>query len=160
MKTTKKYGKKADLALSMWVKLGKAFFTFGKLTQEHIKTIGLTEPQFSTLECIGHLGTLTLTELSKKQLVTPGNMTCIIDNLEKQGLLKRAAHETDRRVYYAELTPKGKKLFQETFKKHSDHIVSLASVLTEREQETLSKLLKKLGTTLTAKHPSVFEQVF
>lgn len=148
MKTTHKYGKKADLALSMWVKLVRATSTFGKLTEEQIRTFGLTEPQFSVLECLGHLGPLTLGELSRKQLVSSGNITCVIDNLEKEGLVERIPSAEDRRAIVAQLTTKGKKRFDEIFVTHAEFVAKTASVLSEEEQETLSRLLKKLGHSL------------
>lgn len=148
MKTTRKYGRKADLALGMWVKLVRATSTFGKLTLENIKSFGLTEPQFGVLESLGHLGPMTLGQLSKKQLVSGGNITCVVDNLEKEGLVERKRTAKDRRAIVAQLTPKGKKLFANVFEKHARHVASLAAVLTEQEQETLSSLLKKLGLSL------------
>lgn len=150
--TTKRYGKKADRALSLWVKLARASATFGKLAAENIRTFGLTEPQFSVLECLGHLGPLTIGELCKKQLVSGGNMTVVVDNLEKDGLVERIRDRDDRRTIHVRLTHKGKKLFDAIFKQHAQHIEELASVLTQREQETLSRLLKKLGLALK-RHP-------
>lgn len=148
MKTTKKYGKKADLALGLWVKLARATATFGKFSEENIRSFGLTEPQFGVLECLGHLGPLTLGELSRKQLVSGGNMTCVVDNLEKEGLVERQHSEKDRRAIVASLTPKGKKMFDEIFGRHARCITELASVLNEGEQHQLSILLRKLGTGL------------
>lgn len=148
MKTTIKYGKKADLALSMWVKLARAFTTFGKRSFENIKTFGLTEAQFGALECLGHLGPMTIGELCRKQLVSGGNMTVVVDNLGKLGLVERVRSENDRRVVLVRLTAKGKKLFDGIFGKHAEHITKLASVLTEQEQKELARLLKKLGVAL------------
>ena len=148
MKTTQKYGKRADLALGMWVKMVRATATFGKLTQENIRSFGLTEPQFGIFECLGHLGPLTLGELSRKQLVSGGNVTCVVDNLEKEGLVERTRSPKDRRAIVARLTPKGKTLFNEIFTKHAAFVASTAAVLSEAEQRELSNLLKKLGTSL------------
>ena len=144
----KKYGKKADIALNLWVKLARASSTFGKLTQNNIRSFGLTEPQFGVLECIGHVGPLTLGELSKKRLVSGGNITCVIDNLEKEGLVERIHSAEDRRAIVAQLTLKGKKLFEEIFVKHAEYVAEIATVLTEEEQEQLARLLKKLGLSL------------
>lgn len=149
MNNTSKYGKNADLALGMWVKLARAASTFGKLTGENIRSFGLTEPQFGAFECLGHLGPLTLGELSRKQLVSGGNTTCVIDNLEKLGLVERVPNKTDRRTIVAQLTPKGEKLFDEVFSKHAAYVAKLASVLTLEEQESLGQLLKKLGLALS-----------
>jgi MarR family transcriptional regulator, 2-MHQ and catechol-resistance regulon repressor len=149
LKSTQKYGKQADLALSVWVKLARAYMTVGKLTAAHIRIFGLTEPQFGVLECLGHLGPLTLSELSKKRLVSGGNMTCVVDNLEKEGLVERVHSTTDRRTIVVRLTPSGEALFLKTFPDHADFVTGTLSVLSEREQESLALLLKKLGLALS-----------
>ena len=100
------------------------------------------------LECLGHLGPLTLGELSKKQLVSGGNITCVVDNLEKEGFVERVPSKEDRRAIVAQLTPKGKKLFDNIFLQHAKYITKISSVLKEREQQELSRLLKKLGLAL------------
>ena len=148
MKTTKRYGKKADAALSMWVKLARAHATFSRLTYENIRSFGLTTPQFAALECLGHLGPMMIGELCRKMLVSGGNMTVVIDNLEKEGLVERVPSKDDRRAILVRLTAKGSKLFDDIFTKHAQYVASIASVMTEKEQETLSGLLKKLGTGL------------
>jgi MarR family 2-MHQ and catechol resistance regulon transcriptional repressor len=148
LKTTRKYGKKADLALSTWVKLARAFSVFNKATIRDIETYGLTEAQFGVLETLGHLGTMTFTQLCKKRLVSGGNMTVVVDNLEKQGLVERKHCEEDRRAIYVRLTKKGEAVFQDIFPKHAKVVAGLASVLTEKEQEALGGLLKKLGLAL------------
>ncbi len=132
----------------MWVKLARATATFSKLTCSNIKSFGLTEPQFGVLECLGHVGPLTLGELSKKQLVSGGNITCVVDNLEKDGLVERTASKEDRRAIVARLTPKGKQLFDHIFAQHARFVANIAAVLSENEQETLAALLKKLGLEL------------
>ncbi|MBI5021313.1 MAG: MarR family transcriptional regulator [Ignavibacteriales bacterium] len=153
MKLTKKYGKKADTALQLWVKLARAAATFGKLSSENIRTFGLTEPQFGVIECLGHLGPLKLNELSKKMIVTAGNITCVIDNLQKEHLVERIKNNKDRRVIVVRLTPKGQKLFKSIFTKHAEYISKLASVLNEQEQKQLASLLKRLGLALTEQFP-------
>lgn len=152
MRTTKRYGKKADAALTMWVKLARAAATFGKLTQEQIRTFGLTVPQFGALECLGHLGPMTIGELCRKQLVSGGNMTVVIDNLEKDGLVERTRTKDDRRVVHVRLTPKGKELFEEVFPQHARYVADLAAVLSGEEQEDLGRLARKLGTAVRATH--------
>jgi MarR family transcriptional regulator, 2-MHQ and catechol-resistance regulon repressor len=148
MKTTKQYGKKVDLALSLWVKLTRAHDTFGHLTAANIRSFGLTSAQFGVIECLGHLGTMLIGDLTKKHLVSGGNMTVVVNNLEKEGLVERSVNVKDHRAFYVKLTPKGKHLFEKIFLKHAQHIVKLASVLSESEQAELGLLLKKLGTSL------------
>lgn len=148
MKTTKKYGKKIDFALSMWVKLARAHDTFNHLTAANIREFGLTPAQFGAVECLGHLGPMLIGDLTKKHLVSGGNMTVVVDNLEKEGFVERSVSKEDRRAFYVRLTPKGKRLFNKIFLRHAEYVGKLASVLSESEQAELGRLLKKLGTGL------------
>jgi MarR family 2-MHQ and catechol resistance regulon transcriptional repressor len=148
MKTKHHYGEKTDRALELWVKLARASATFMKLSVDNIRGFGLTEPQFGVLEILGHLGPLTLGGLSKKRLVSGGNMTCVVDHLEKAGYVERVPSTEDRRAIHVRLTPTGQKLFNAVFRKHAGYITSLVSVLRTDEQEILSRLLKKLGCSL------------
>jgi MarR family transcriptional regulator, 2-MHQ and catechol-resistance regulon repressor len=148
MKTTKQYGKKVDLALSMWVKLARAHATFNNLAAMNVRTFELTPAQFGVIECLGHLGPMLIGDLTIKHFVSGGNMTVVVDNLEKEGLVARTVSKKDRRAFYVHLTPKGKRLFDKIFVKHAEYIARLASVLTDSEQIELSNLLKKLGIGL------------
>ncbi|HTY10259.1 MAG TPA: MarR family transcriptional regulator [Bacteroidota bacterium] len=151
MKTTRKYGKKADLALSLWVKLARASSIFGRLTASDIQTYGLTPPQFSVIETLGHLGPMKMGSFCSKLLTSGGNITVVIDNLEKDGLVERVPVPEDRRAITVQLTAKGEKMFNEIFAKHAQFVTKMASVLDENEQMELSALLKKLGMALQEK---------
>jgi MarR family 2-MHQ and catechol resistance regulon transcriptional repressor len=148
LKQGRSYGRSADRALALWVKLARASSTFGKLTERHIHSFGLTEPQFAVIECLGHIGPLTLGELSRKMLVSGGNITCVMGHLERDGLVERVHLRRDRRKVVAKLTPKGSRLFSSTFRKHAAYVGEIASVLNAREQDELSLLLRKLGLGL------------
>ncbi|MBI5648497.1 MAG: MarR family transcriptional regulator [Ignavibacteriae bacterium] len=136
----------------MWVKLARAYATFNRLTVQQIRESGLTQPQFGALECLGHLGAMPIGELSRKMLVSGGNMTCVVDNLEKAGLVERVQSGNDRRSVTVRLTTKGQRLFQSIFPPHAAYIADLAATLSHKEQEELARLLKKLGLGL-APHP-------
>lgn len=146
--TTRKYGKKASLALNVWVKLARAFTTFNNLTQKDIRRYGLTQSQFGVIECLGHLGPMTTGELCKKYLVSGGNMTCVLDNLEAESLVERVRSRKDRRAIVVQLTAKGQKLFKQAFIQHAEFVAKIVSVLGEEEQQQLGELLKKLGLAL------------
>ncbi|MEW6702903.1 MAG: MarR family transcriptional regulator [Bacteroidota bacterium] len=149
MKTTKKYGKKIDLALTTWVKLARAYSSFSKKSSENIWSFELTQSQFSVLETLGHLGQLRIGELCNKMLVSGGNMTLVLDNLEKLGYIERVPNKEDRRAIDVRLTSKGNDLFDKIFKLHAEHITKLMSVLTADEQKTLGDILKKLGLAIS-----------
>lgn len=148
MRKSTKYGKNADIALDLWVKLARAYATFGKLSALSIKRFGLTEPQFAVIECLGHLGSMTLTTLSKKMLVSNGNVTCVVKHLVSVGILEKKISEEDKRARKVQLTVAGQQLFKSIFIQHAKFVEKAASVLTQREQLTLSRLLKKLGLAL------------
>jgi MarR family 2-MHQ and catechol resistance regulon transcriptional repressor len=148
MKNTLKYGKKIDTALGVWVKLQRASASFHKKNAEHLKNFGITAAQYAVIECLGHLGSLNMGELCKKMLVSGGNMTVVVDNLVKEGLVERVPSDGDRRAIIVRFTPKGKKIFDDSFVKHANYLTEMASVLTNQEQEDLARLLKKLGCNL------------
>lgn len=149
MKTTKKYGRKADLALGMWVKLARATNTMSTLTIRDIAGYGLTEAQFGVIEALGHLGPMKVGELCTKNLSSGGNMTVVVDNLVRDGLVERLRCEDDRRAYIVRLTARGTKLFQDIFVRHARFVTDLVySALSEEEISQLSSLLKKLGLSL------------
>lgn len=151
MRTTEQYGRKADLALTMWVKLARASTTFGRLAGKDIERHGLTQPQFGVLEMLGHLGRLTTGDIARRMLVTGGCVTVILDNLEKEGLVERIRSSEDRRVVTIQMTSKGESTFKSIFRQHAGRVAELASVLSEEEQIQLSTLLRKLGLSLKDK---------
>jgi MarR family 2-MHQ and catechol resistance regulon transcriptional repressor len=95
---------------------------------------------------------MSLGGLARKMLISCGNTTVIIDNLEKDGLVERTADPEDRRVTVARLSSKGRKLFLEMFPLHAIAMTEFASVLTEQEQERLGVMLKKLGLALEGRY--------
>lgn len=140
-----KYSDKNNLALDTWIKLARSHSVVYKKTNEDIRNYGLTLPQFGVIEAIGHLGPLKVGELCKKMLVTGGNMTLVLDNLERNELIERTFSKNDRRAIVINLSEKGKRLFDEIFIQHAEFIGDLFSVLTQNEQKQLGTLLKKLG---------------
>lgn len=147
------YGPAATVALGLWVKLSRAYGTFDRIAKRDIARYELTEPQFAVLEALGHLGPMRHCDLSRKMLVTGGNTSLVIDNLEKAGLVRRERDPEDRRSVHVHLTPRGEKRFADIFPRHAEAITAAASVLTAEEQEELSRLLKKLGRLLADRYP-------
>ena len=84
-------------------------------------------------------------ELGTKLLRSGGNITLIIDNLEKANLVKRMRDTEDRRKVVVFLTKAGQELIGQIFPKHLKAIVGEMNVLSAEEQETLGKLCRKLG---------------
>ncbi|MFQ6613194.1 MAG: MarR family winged helix-turn-helix transcriptional regulator [Fidelibacterota bacterium] len=146
-----KYTAEERRALSAWVKLSRAAESVGSRLREENALQSLTPPQFGVLEMLYHLGPLCQKEIGAKLLRSGGNITLVVDNLEKQGLVQRRKHPRDRRYYRICLTKEGTKLIEKAFQFHLRLLVSLFSVLTSSEQETLSTLCRKLGYGVTNK---------
>ena len=105
----------------------------------------LTYSQFAVLEALYHLGSMTQGDISIKVLKSGSNMTTVIDNLERDGLVRRERNDEDRRVVHIHLTEAGKKKLRTILPGHVEALVDEFSVLTASEQETLAGLCKKLG---------------
>ena len=92
------------------------------------------------------LARLCLGDLARRILTSSGNLTLVIDNLEKRKLAKRQQQGRDKRFVLASITPAGRKLIARIFPEHSQRIVEVMNRLSPAEQEQLGKLCRKLGT--------------
>ena len=106
---------------------------------------GITTSQLGILEALFHLGPMCQRALGDKLLRSGGNITMVIDNLEKHGLVERVRQEEDRRMIMIHLTPKGRKLISRVLPLHAKDVVKEMSRLTANEQEELRRLCRKLG---------------
>ena len=133
------------LALNTFIKLTRATESvLFRLSQ--CGTLGsLTVSQFGVLEALYHLGPMGQGQIGDKLLRSGGNITLVIDNLEKQGLVTRQRQPEDRRKVTVSLTPAGEELIRRVFPVHLAAIVGEMNRLTPEEQETLGELCKKLG---------------
>ena len=109
-------------------------------------TVGdLTYSQFAVLEALYHLGSMTQGEVSTKVLKSGSNMTTVIDNLERDGLVRRERDAKDRRVIHVHLTEAGSGKVEAVFPGHVAALVEEFNVLSAKEQEQFGELCKKLG---------------
>ena len=135
-------------ALNAFIKLARAADSFSSRVSRSITDAGLTENQFGVLEALLHLGPLHQSDLAKKLLRSAGNMTMVIDNLEKRGLVRREPGVEDRRVNVVHLTDAGRELIARIFPGHVYEILREMGVLTPAEQDELGRLCRKLGRGL------------
>ena len=83
--------------------------------------------------------------LGAKLLRSNANMTTVLDNLEREGFIRREKARGDRRVTTISLTPDGKRRIEKVFPHHAARIAESMGVLSASEQEELGRLCKKLG---------------
>lgn len=132
-------------ALDTFIKLSRASDTIGAFAMASFASAELTNSQFGTLETLYHLGPLCQAEIGKKLLRSSGNITLVIDNLEKRRLVRRERTAGDRRRVTVHLTPSGEKLIARVFPGHARVITEAMSALTPDEIQELGRLCKKLG---------------
>jgi len=132
-------------ALDAYVKLSRAAESVGAKINAHLREYNLTVSQFGILEALYHLGPRQTGELGNKILKSSGNMTMVVDNLEKRGLVKRQPRKNDRRCVDIHLTKKGETLVEEILPKHIAGVLNTFAVLSGEEQERVAVLCRKLG---------------
>ena len=132
-------------ALDAFIKLMRAAGSLLARTSRPLAADGLTAGQFGVLETLFHLGPLNQCDLARKHLQSGGNITMIVDNLEKAGLVRRERLAHDRRYVRVHLTCAGRERIAALFPRHVDHVTRQMSALTPAEQEELGRLCRKLG---------------
>lgn len=132
-------------SLRLFRVLARAYRNVAEHSIRDSKAHGLNATEFAVLEFLYHKGEQPLQKIGSQLLLVSGNVTYVVDNLQKQELLVRKPNKEDRRVIYAALTDKGKSFLNSIFPVHADKIVQSLSGLDAAEQEQLTVLLKKLG---------------
>lgn len=136
---------KEQLALSAFINLTRAANSLTARQQRRVADDGITLTQFGVLEALYHVGPLAQKQLGDKLLKTSGNMTMVVDNLEKRGLVTRNRRSDDRRYVRIQLTPAGRRLIKRLLPEHLSEIVKEMSILTEEELDTLRNMCRVLG---------------
>ena len=124
--------------------LVRAYQAFRSYSDADIRQLGLTSSQFDDFATLGNTPGMTFKQLAEKTLTTKGELTGIIDRLEKKGLVRREVPPEDRRSFIAVLTPEGERVFQETFPAHIAHLKQRFERLDRQELEEIRVALEKI----------------
>ncbi|MEO8225199.1 MAG: MarR family transcriptional regulator [Gammaproteobacteria bacterium] len=133
------------IALRLWLRL----LTCSSLVETSIRRrlqrqFSLTLPRFDLLAQLDRVDGLKMSELSRRLMVTSGNVTGIADQLERDGWLTRESDSDDRRATRLRLTVSGRERFRAMARVHETWIIELMSSLDSTEQRELQRLLGKL----------------
>jgi DNA-binding MarR family transcriptional regulator len=109
-----------------------------------------TMPRFDLLANLESEDGQTLAALSRRMLVTAGNLTGLVDRAERDGVVQRRADPKDRRLSRVFLTPKGRALITSLLPHHAEHVGELVSGLDAAERRELRRLLGKLRDSLVS----------
>ncbi len=138
------YSEKAAMSMKTWMQV---FRTYNKIRAKelvYIQSFDLTMHQFQVLEVLYHKGDLNIGSITKLTMSTPGNITVVVKNLKRDGLIVSLQDENDRRASILSITQKGKDIIEKLFPQHAKNFEEYFKVLDKQELETLYTLLKKV----------------
>ena len=145
MGTHYKGSRKEIDALDCYIKLIRSAELLNAKINLELSEFDLTESQFGVLDALLHLGPMKHKEIGKKILKSGGNITMVINNLERRELVQRKRGEKDKRQFIIHLTSKGKSKIQEVLPPVVKKIRKHFDILNKDEQRELQRLSKIIG---------------
>jgi DNA-binding MarR family transcriptional regulator len=139
-------------SLKLWLRLLSCTTMIETEIRSRLRTeFGITLPRFDLMAQLDrHPEGLRMGDLSKRMMVTSGNVTGIVTLLEQEGLVARDPVPDDGRAYSVRLTPTGRRAFRRMASTHEGWITELMAGLTEHERTTLMTLLSTMKRGLQA----------
>lgn len=137
-------------ALRLWLRL----LTCSNLITNRLRSglrndFGCTLPRFDLLAQLErHPEGLKMGELSRRLMVTGGNVTGLTDQLAKEGWVSRVEDPQDRRAFRVQLTETGRQQFRDMAKAHEAWVVTMFSGISPSERQQLFGLLGKLKSAV------------
>ncbi len=133
-------------ALRLWLRLLTCTQLIEKQVRSQLRAqFDTTLPRFDLMAQLERAPDgMKMKELSRRMMVTSGNITGITDQLVAEGLVERMDVEGDRRAYLVRLTPQGRAQFNTMARQHEQWIVEAFAALGERDISTLYRLLGKV----------------
>ncbi len=139
------YDLKDDPYLKILRPLVEAYQAFFQRGDRHIRSMGLTPPQFDVIAELGGTKGMTCAELSQSTLLAKASLTGILDRLERKGLLERLAVPCDRRATHIRLTRTGETLYRKVFPAHANVMRPYVErALTKEEISVMKAMLIRL----------------
>jgi DNA-binding MarR family transcriptional regulator len=140
----------ASIGVSLWVRLLDSHNLMLAEVRRRLAA-DCSMPRFDLLANLERDDGQTLAALSRRMLVTAGNLTGLVDRAERDGVVERRPDPSDRRLSRAFLTPKGRDLVQSLIPVHAAHVSELLSSLDAGERRDLRRLLGRLRESLAAR---------
>jgi DNA-binding MarR family transcriptional regulator len=137
-------------ALRLWLRLLSCTVSIeNKIRLRLRREFNTTLPRFDLMAQLerSHDG-LRMNELSRRMMVSGGNVTGITDQLELEGLVTREACPWDRRAFTVRLTFNGLKRFRQMAARHEQWVIELLAGLSRDEKENMINALGKVKTRI------------
>jgi DNA-binding MarR family transcriptional regulator len=138
--------------LRLWLRM----LTCATLVEGEVRTrlrrdFGTTLPRFDLMAALDRAGGgVTLGEVSRRMMVSNGNVTGLAARLEAEGLVERRTRPGDRRAQLLRLTAKGRREFARQSAAHEAWIASLLDGLQAEERTALFRLLGRAKASVRA----------
>jgi len=134
-----------EKAMSLYHIFARAFKSISEHSIRDSKEHGFNPTEFAVLELLYTRGPQKLQQIGSRLLLVSGNVTYVIDKLERNGYIYREQDPKDKRSVYAKLTDKGQEYLDEIYPIHAMRMARAFSGLSQEEQDQLMSLLKKAG---------------
>jgi DNA-binding MarR family transcriptional regulator len=121
---------------------------YARCLEAPLQNSHLTYARMRVLGVLDRKGPQIMSALSDELVVSPRNITTLVDALEANGLVRRHPHPTDRRAILVELTPQGVETYAIMYTRHAEAVSELFSDLSQADQRELLRLLNLLGAGL------------
>ena len=131
--------------LNSYIKLVRTFESISSCLYMKLAKEGLTESQFYLLDVLYHCGPMNQKDLGKKIFRSEGNITMVVNNLEKRKLIKKKQSEDDKRVYIIKLKNEGRELYEKVFPKFLKAMMREFEGIKEKEHKEFQKICKRIG---------------
>lgn len=135
----------AKRRLRLWIRLLRITRVTESHLREFLRSHDSTMPRFDVMAALHRAdGELTMTELSRRLLVSNGNTTTVIDRLESDGLVQRTPSTADRRIINVALTPAGRRQFTKLATEHEAQVDSIFGDVSAADLDALEQLLQRI----------------
>ena len=143
-----------SIFLPLLRELSSAFQAFEVYSSSHVRSLGLTPPQFDIVATLGNTPGMSAKELGEKTLITKGTLTGVVDRLADKKLVRRIASPSDGRSQIVQLTLQGERLFARIFPAHLAHMERAFAQLSQKELAGMTESLNRLRGVFAAAHSS------
>lgn len=126
--------------------LARCYQAFEAHSAAHLRTLGLTSPQFDIIATLGGTSGMTSKELGEKTLITKGTLTGVVDRLVSKDFVQRLAHGSDGRCQIVQLTKKGERLFDKVFPAHLAYLKRAFKDFETKDYARIESALRDLHT--------------
>jgi DNA-binding MarR family transcriptional regulator len=130
--------------MEAWIGIVGAYKTVHVLLNQELAKSGFTFPQYRVIRILGRFGTMPMNKLGEHMLVTPANITGLVDRLERRGHIRRTEKDADRRIIKISLTRKGRASYRRISVHHRRLVNTVMGVLNREELTTLTGLLQRV----------------